>query len=121
MTGMWTSATLEIARRLCYYQNAPAERRVAFTLQPTPDGPVVGEYSSMAINNCAAKRAVTFTRTGDVDVNSLPDPGSEQARVVSPAEALHGRYHWTVTHANGQKEEYDVVVRTDCLRTAIGA
>ena len=60
---------------------------------------------------------MTFTRTADVDVTSLPDPGTQAARVVSPAEALHGRYHETVTSAARGKAEYDFAVRTDCLRT----
>ena len=37
--------------------------------------------------------------------------------MVSPAEALHGRYHVTQTYANGAAvPEYDGAVRTDCLR-----
>ncbi len=46
---------------------------------------------------------VTFTRTGDVDVNAdfkgLVDPATLPPRVVSPAEALHGRYSVTRTFA----------------------
>jgi hypothetical protein len=60
---------------------------------------------------------VTFTRTSDVDVNSLPDPASQPPRVVSPAEALHGRYHWTNVHSTGSTEALDYSVQTDCLRT----
>lgn len=64
---------------------------------------------------------MTFTRTGDVDVNSLPDPGSLPPRVVSPAEALHGHYHQTINFSNGAPNaERDVAVRTDCLRTGDG-
>jgi serine/threonine-protein kinase len=96
--------------------NAPAERWEVFTLQPHPDGTLTGDYSSTAANTCGSKRAVTFTRTGDVDVNSLPDPATQPPRAVSAAEALHGHYHETVTSAGGQ-DEYDYVVRTDCLRT----
>ena len=58
-----------------------------------PDGTLSGEYSSTTSKGCTAKRAVTFTRTADVDVTSLPDPAGQPPRVVSPAEALHGRYH----------------------------
>ena len=46
---------------------------------------------------------MTFTRTGDVDVTSLPDPATQPPRVVSPAEALHGHYHLTVTYTNGEQ------------------
>lgn len=65
---------------------------------------------------CANTRTVTFTRTGDVDVASLPNPGTLPARVVSPAEALHGRYHQSSVQPNGFREQNDYVVRTDCLR-----
>lgn len=61
---------------------------------------------------------MNFTRTGDVDVNSLPDPGTLPPRVVSPAEAPHGRYHWTRTYKNGLPQLQDgPAVITDCLRT----
>jgi uncharacterized RDD family membrane protein YckC len=98
--------------------NAPAEYWVVITLQPHPDGTLSGEYSTVTTNGCNGKRAVTFTRTADVDPNSLPDPAGQPPRVVSPAEALHGRYHSTTTYAvNTSNQEYDDVVRTDCLRT----
>lgn len=99
-------------------QGANAEFWVAIILQPRPDGTLTGELSKTSANGCAVKKAVTFTRTGDVDVNSVSDPASQAPRVVSPAEGLHGRYHDTVTWANGaQPKQYDWVVRTDCLRT----
>jgi hypothetical protein len=60
---------------------------------------------------------VTFTRSGDVHVTSLPDPASQPPRAVSPAQAVHGRYHQTTTYTDGHREDYDMVVRTDCLRT----
>ena len=71
-----------------------------------------------AARACAEKRTVTFTRTGDVDINSLPDPARLPPRVVSPAEALHGRYHMTRKFANGAPSNQDgPAVITDCLRT----
>jgi predicted Ser/Thr protein kinase len=112
--GRWLA--IGIGSGMC--KNAPAERWDVFTLQTHPDGTLSGEYSSTASNDCGFKRAVTFTRTGDVDVNSLPDPASQAPRVVSPAEALHGRYHDTMTYTNGREPpEIDLAVRTDCLRT----
>ncbi|MGO8937823.1 MAG: hypothetical protein ACLP3C_33640 [Mycobacterium sp.] len=64
------------------------------------------------------KRTVTFARTGDVDVNSLPDPGGLPPRLASPAEVLHGRYHMTRKFANGAPSNPDEpAVFTDCLRT----
>ena len=98
-------------------RNAPAERWQVFTMQPHPDGTLSGDYSSTASNNCESRRPVSFTRTGDVDVTSLPDPAGQPPRVVSPAEALHGHYHNTITFADGDKQEYDFAVRTDCLRS----
>ena len=85
-------------------------------MQARPDGTLAGEYAVHASNGCNDKRAVTFSRTGDVDVNSLPDPATQPPRVVSPAEALRRRYHETENFPNGYKNEYDYVVRTDCLR-----
>jgi hypothetical protein len=97
--------------------NVPAEYWGVYTLQPRPDGTLAGGWTSTASNACGIKRAVTFTRTGDVDVNSLPDPASQPPRVVSPAEALHGHYHLTRTSAVVTTRENDLEVRTDCLRT----
>jgi hypothetical protein len=69
------------------------------------------------VRDCFSKRTVTFTRTGDTDIASLTDPAGQPSRVVSPAEALHGRYHTEINIAGGSSQEYDVGVRTDCLRT----
>ncbi|WP_241011048.1 serine/threonine-protein kinase [Mycobacterium camsae] len=87
------------------------------TLQARPDGTFAGEATQTMAKGCANKRSVTFTRTGDVDVNSLPDPAALPPRVTSPAAALHGRYHQLSVQPNGFKEQRDYVVRTDCLRT----
>jgi serine/threonine-protein kinase len=97
--------------------NAPAEYWMVYTLQPGPDGSLAGETSATTGSACGDKRTVTFTRTGDVDVNTVPDPASLPPRVVSPAEALHGRYHETNTYPNGETMQDDVAGRTDCLRT----
>jgi hypothetical protein len=61
-------------------------------------------------------RTLTFTRTGDVDVASLRNPATQPPRVVSPAEALHGRYRETKTSTVGP-QDYDYAVTTNCLRT----
>ncbi|MGA9362125.1 MAG: hypothetical protein WBW75_30265 [Mycobacterium sp.] len=61
-----------------------------FTLQPRPDGTLAGESNQLMAVGCANKRPVTFTRTGDVDVNTVPDPATLPPRVISPAEALRG-------------------------------
>ena len=88
----------------------------AFTLQPRPGGTFVGEATQIMTKGCANKRTVTFTRTGDVDITSLSSPGTLPARVVSPAEALHGRYHQSSVQPNGFREQNDYAVQTDCLR-----
>ncbi|ORB53664.1 serine/threonine-protein kinase [Mycobacterium persicum] len=112
--GHWLSVGLTTAT--C--QDVNAEFWVVLILQPRPDGTLSGEFSKTSANGCAIKKAVTFTRTGDVDVTAVSDPASQPPRVVSPAEALHGRYHDTVKWANGATpKQYDWAVRTDCLRT----
>jgi serine/threonine protein kinase, bacterial len=100
--------------------DAPTEVWVVFTLQPQPDGTLTGETTRSTINSCsAAKRTVTFTRTGDPDLARVPDPASLPPRAASPSTALHGRYHETITYANGGSApgQDDLTVRTVCLRT----
>jgi hypothetical protein len=98
-------------------RNLPDERFDVITLQPQPDGRLVGDYIVEGSQGCVDKRTVTFTRTGDVDVASLPDPSNQVPRVVSPAEALHGQYHTQVVYAAGSRQEYDYAAQTYCLRT----
>ncbi|WP_085079755.1 serine/threonine-protein kinase [Mycobacterium palustre] len=111
--GRWVAVTIGSDR--C--RDAPAEIWQVFTLQRRPDGTFTGDYRGAAANACDQKRTVTFTRTGDVDIDSLPDPSTLPPRVVSPAEALHGRYHVTRKFGRGQQQQADQSVVTDCLRT----
>ena len=99
--------------------NAPAETWQVFRLQPRPDGSLTGEYSRTTSNQCGEKRTVTFTRIGDVDLDSLPDPADVPPRVVSPAEGLRGRYHLTRTFTRPglPQLQADSSVITNCLRT----
>jgi serine/threonine-protein kinase len=100
--------------------DAPTEVWVVFTLQPQPDGTLTGETTRSTVNSCsAAKRTVTFTRTGDPDLTKVPDPASLPPRAASPSTALRGRYHETITYANGGSApgQDDLTVRTVCLRT----
>jgi serine/threonine-protein kinase len=98
--------------------DAPAEIWVVMTLQPHPDGTLTGETTGTTSNTCSGRQTVTFTRTGDVDVDSLPDPASLAPRVVSPAEGLRGRYHSTRKFTGGIGEmQGDYEVTTNCLRT----
>jgi serine/threonine-protein kinase len=100
--------------------DAPVEVWAVFTLQPQPDGTLTGETTRGTTNSCSAsKRTVTFTRTGDPDTAKVPDPAELPPRAVSPASALHGRYHESITYANGNSApgQDDLSVRTECLRT----
>jgi hypothetical protein len=110
----WMSVTIDSLP--C--QDAASPIWQVFTLTPAPDGTLTGEYTAAAANDCAEKRTVTFTRTGDTDLDSLPDPAKLTARVVSPGEALHGSYHNKLVFKSGlQPQNADEVVTTNCLRT----
>jgi serine/threonine-protein kinase len=99
-------------------RNVSVEVWNVITLQPHPDGSLTGEYSALSSNGCSAQGTVTFSRTGNVDASSAPDPATLSPRVASPAETLHGRYHLTRTYMNGQgQDQFDYAVTTDCLRT----
>jgi serine/threonine protein kinase, bacterial len=114
--GTWTAVALSSMQ--C--NNAQVEVWVVFTLQPQPNGTLSGETIRSTINSCsAAKRTVTFTRTGDPDLSKVPDPAALPPRAASPASALRGRYHEAITYANGSTAlgQDDVTVRTQCLRT----
>jgi serine/threonine-protein kinase len=97
----------------------PGEYWTVITLAPRPDGTLTGQYRAAGIPNCETERTVTFTRIGDVDLNSLPDPDSQPLRVASPAAAWHGHYQLTQTPVNANKSpaSRDISVETDCLRT----
>jgi serine/threonine protein kinase len=96
--------------------NISDESWETFKLRPGPDGTLSGEASQILSKACANKRQVTFTRTGDLGAVSLADPAALPPRVVSPTEALRGRYHQTTTQPNGFHEANDYVVDTYCLR-----
>jgi serine/threonine protein kinase len=111
--GSWLAVTVGTAK--C--GELSSELWEAFTLQPKPDGTFVGEAIQTLPKGCANKRTVTFTRTKDVDVSSLPDPAALPPRVVSPAEALHGHYHELRNFiVPAQKHQADYAVTTECLR-----
>ena len=59
-----------------------------------------------------------LTRTGGVDDGGVADPARQPARVVSPAEALHGSYRTARTFSNGgQRQQLTAAATTACLRT----
>jgi hypothetical protein len=98
----------------------PGEYWTVITLQMRPDGTLGGQYRATGPPECETERTVTFTRIGDVDLTSRPDPASQAVRVASPAEAWHGRYHGTITpdtNTTRKPHSFDVSVETDCLRT----
>jgi hypothetical protein len=113
--GTWVAVGLASAQ--C--GDAPAELWVVFTLQPHPDGTLSGETVRASTNSaCAAKRTVKFTRTGDPDLNKVPDPEVLPPRSVTPAEALRGSYRQTTTLADGNVVPGSVLAaNTYCLRT----
>jgi hypothetical protein len=99
-------------------QGAAIDVFEVFTLQPGPNGTFAGDFSALTGNDCLGLHTVTFTRTGDVDLNTLSDPAALPPRVVSPAEALRGRYHQRRTfHIRATPQEIDYEVTTHCLRT----
>jgi hypothetical protein len=116
LSGSWVAVAVTSAQ--C--NGVHTEIWVEFTLQPHPDGSLSGETTRGAPDSgCINKRTVTFTRTGDADAATVPDPAALPPRVTSPAETLRGRYHETLTFANGTAipPQDDLTVRTTCLRT----
>jgi hypothetical protein len=88
------------------------------SLQERPEGTLDGEFVVRSTNSCAHNQQVTFTRTGPVQSNvTIENPETQPARVASPANGLHGRYHETDTYAVGQKAESNFDIQTYCLRT----
>jgi hypothetical protein len=111
--GRWVAVAL--ASEQC--RGATVEVWEVFTLQPHPDGTLTGDYSETTSKGCSGRFTLTFTRIADIDVNGLPDPAALPPRVMSPAEALRGRYQQVTKYASGQpQDEYDYAVTTNCLR-----
>ena len=99
-------------------RGAASEYWQVLVLQSDPEGVLTGEFTATSANTCRYKRAVTFTRTGDVDVNAVADPATLPPRVASPAEALHGRYRVDRTYPTGTTSQpAEQTVTTRCVRT----
>ncbi len=112
--GRWVAVALSANQ--C--RGAVGEVWEVFTLQQRPDGTLTGIHTRTARNNCAEKRIVTFTRTGDVDLASLPDPATLPPRVVSQAQGLHGHYQLALTFTIQVAQQLgSSSIQTDCLRT----
>jgi serine/threonine-protein kinase len=98
---------------------AASEIWVVFTLEPQPDGTLVGDSVRASTDSlCAAKRTLKFTRTGDADPNKVPDPAVLPPRAISAADGLQGSYRETTTFAGGNIVPGQVLsAETFCLRT----
>jgi serine/threonine protein kinase len=112
----WYTTTLVTAPESC---NGKQVREWHWIyLREQPNGTLSGEWIEDSIG-CYIKRTATFTRTGDADIASLPDPAKLSARVASQALYLHGIYHSKVTVTGPltkAPEEADYSVDTICLR-----
>ena len=112
--GRWVAVALSANE--C--RGATGEVWEVFTLQQRPDGSLGGVHTRTALNNCQEKRTVTFTRTGGVDLASLPDPATLPPRVVSQAQGLGGHYQLARTFTNQAAQQLgSSSIETDCLRT----
>jgi serine/threonine protein kinase len=113
--GTWVAVGLASAQ--C--GDTPAELWVVYAMQPQPDGTLTGETVRASTDGaCSAKRTVKFTRTGDADLNKVPDPAVLPPRSVVPADALRGNYRQTTTFTTGNVVPGKVLtVNTYCLRT----
>jgi hypothetical protein len=60
-----------------------------------------------------------FTRTGDVDVNTLPDRATLPPLVVSLAEALRGHRHETDVTPNGYRDQARIQIADQGVQPAI--
>jgi serine/threonine protein kinase len=97
----------------------PSEYWTVITLQGRSEGTLSGTYRADSnVSDCGNERTVTFTRTGDVDLTSLPDPDAQTPPAASPASAFHGRYNGTQTPADTHRPtSWHTTFTTYCLRT----
>lgn len=116
INGKWVAVGLASAE--CG-GDGPSEIWVITTLQPLPDGTLSGDSVRASTDSlCAAKRTVKFTRTGDPDLDKVPDPAVLPPRVTSPADGLRGSYQETTTFTNGGVVPgKNLTADTYCLRT----
>jgi serine/threonine-protein kinase len=114
--GAWVA--VGIASAQCG-RDKPSELWLVYTLQPQPDGTLSGETIRASTDGaCAAKRTMKFTRTGDPDLNKVPDPAVLPPRSATVADALRGSYRHTMTFTNGNVVSGELLaVNTYCLRT----
>jgi hypothetical protein len=95
----------------------------AFTLDPKPDGSLVGTYtnrSSVGGACFSSTQSVTVKRTGSADSTvHVADPGAQPGRVPSPAAGLWGSYRLVQTNPDtGQLYPPTIYAgNTLCLRS----
>ena len=113
--GRWTS--VNATSGTC--QDAPTEYWESLSLEQRSDGSLQGDYIVRSTTSCARNQQVSFTRTGDVqDDVAIADPETQPARVVSPAQSLHGRYQETDTYATDRRTaQASFDIQSYCLRT----
>jgi hypothetical protein len=90
-----------------------------YSLQPQADGAFSGTTTVQTANGCSDMWAVTFSRVEKAELSELPNPADLPPRVASPAEGLHGRYHFTETGEAVQNSQFDNQVVTACVRTGV--
>lgn len=112
--GRWLAVVF--ANEVCRDQPA-ALAWEAYSLQPQADGNLSGTSTVETTNPCTDMWTVTFTRIDKADPGGIPDPASVPLRVASPAEGLHGRYHFTATGQAVATTQVDYQVGTACMRT----
>ncbi|MUL67829.1 hypothetical protein BOO86_25380 [Mycobacterium sp. CBMA 234] len=120
LAGDWVAVTTSSVKCSQAPNETPTEAWVVFTLTPKPDGTLAGDTTRVTANGCGSvKKIVTFTRTGDGDPSSVPDPATLPPRTTSPASTLRGRYHENLIYTDGSfpPGQSDLQVRTYCLRT----
>jgi serine/threonine protein kinase len=116
--GGWRAVTDAADQAFGHCNDVNVQQFDVVSFQPHPDGTLTGDWTTTNTQGCIHRRTITLKRTGDTDVALLTDPASVLPRVVSPAEALQGRYRLEVHQSNTTGGELDFGVRTDCLRTA---
>ena len=104
----------------CQGGAGPGEVWESLSLESQPDGSLEGEFVVRSTDsNCASNRPVTLTRSGDAKSGvSVADPAAMPARVVSPGQALYGRYQETDTYKDGNRNaDVSFDIQSFCLRT----
>jgi hypothetical protein len=112
--GRWVAVAF--ARQACRNQPSALAWEV-YSLQPQANGTLSGTSTVETSSACTDMWTLTFARTDKADPSGIPDPAGIPLRVASPAEGLHGRYHYTATGRALGTTQVDYQVGTACMRT----